>query len=409
MSAFRLARTGRSGPTRQLIVLLGLLGVLGPLTIDLYLPAFPQLQADLNSSPAQIQLTLSAATLGFALGQLVIGPWSDSIGRRVPLLIATAIHIAASVSIALAPNIDVVLLLRVLQGAGAAGGGVVAMAMMRDVAEGRKLVSGLAGVALFTGIAPVVAPFVGAQLMTALNWRGLFVVVALYGLGILVVSIIFIPETLPPERRFARTDRSAIWRSYRSLLHDRRFVGVALIGGCMVSSVFAYLSSSSFLFQQQYGLTAQHYGIISALNAIAFVMGTQLTGFLAQRVAPQRILLVVLTALAVTGFALALVGIWSTDIAPVVVTMLVFMTFAGGCGPCIGALGLADHADKAGTAAALLGAANFGLAGVASPIVGAIGIKTVLPLGAVMGSAMTIALLVLWLMVIRPTATMHKN
>ena len=407
MSHVTLAPRVRSGASPRLVVVLGLLAILGPLTIDLYLPAFPQMQGDLQTSPANIQLTLSAATLGFALGQLVIGSWSDSIGRRRPLLVATLLHVIASVGIAAAPDVTWVLIFRVLQGAGAAGGGVVAMAMMRDVAEGRQLIRGLSRLALFTGIAPVVAPFLGAQLMGALNWRGLFVIVALYGLAILVVSFALLPESLSVERRFNRSDRGAVWRSYRLLLKDRSFVGIALIGGCMVSSVFAYLSTSSFLFQQQYGLTAQQYGVISAINAIAFVIGTQISGFVAQRVAPQRVLGVVVAALALTGFALALIGVWSTELAPVVAIMLVFLAFAGACGPCLGALALADHADRAGTAAALLGAANFGLAGIAAPLVGALGITTVVPLGVVMGCAMTIATVALWLMVARPTRTVR--
>lgn len=401
MSHVIVASPARLVPSRGLVIILGLLAVLGPLTIDLYLPAFPQLQADLQTTPANIQLTLSAATLGFALGQLVIGPWSDSIGRRRPLLVATLLHVIASVAIAAAPDVTWILVLRVLQGAGAAGGGVVAMAMMRDVAEGRQLIKGLARIALFTGIAPVVAPFLGAQLMAAVDWRGMFLVVALYGLAILVVSVALIPETLAVERRFDRADRGAVWRSYRLLLGDRSFVGIALIGGCMVSSVFAYMSTSSFLFQQQYGLTSQMYGVISAFNAIAFVIGTQVSGIVAQRVPPKRVLAVVLPLLAATGFSLALVGVWSTDIAPVVATMLVFLAFAGACGPCLGALGLADHADRAGTAAALLGAANFGLAGIASPLVGALGISTVVPLGMVMGCAMAVATLALWALVAR--------
>lgn len=401
MSQTLLTPQTRAGASPRLVILLGLLAVLGPLTIDLYLPAFPQMQADLDTTPALIQLTLSAATLGFALGQLVVGPWSDSIGRRRPLLVATALHVVASIAIAAAPDTTWVLVLRVLQGAGAAGGGVVAMAMMRDVAEGKQLVKGLARVALFTGIAPVIAPFLGAQLMAALSWRGLFAVVAAYGLLMLAAAFIWMPETLPFERRFLRSDRSAVWRSYRGLLGDRRFVGIALIGGFLVSSVFAYLSTSSFLFQQQYGLTPQLYGVISAFNAVAFVLGTQLSAFVAQRAAPERILAVVLPSIALSGFSLCVIGLSSDSIWPVIAVMLLFMMFAGACGPCLGALGLADNADRAGTAAALLGAVNFGLAGLASPIVGAISIATVLPLGVVMGSAMALATLVLWTMVLR--------
>lgn len=397
--SFRPSSLHSPAPPAHLITLLALLAVLGPLTIDLYLPAFPQLQADLNTTPSNVQLTLSAATLGFAVGQLIVGPWSDSIGRRVPLLVATAVHVVASVAIAMVPDVTWMLALRVLQGAGAAGGGVVATAMIRDVANGSQLLRGLARMALFTGIAPVIAPFLGAQLMTALNWRGLFLVVAGYGLVMLLVTSLFIPETLPPPRRLLRSNRQAVWRGYRSLMGDNQFVGIALIGGLMVSSVFAYLSTSSFVFQQQYQLGPQMYGVISAFNAVAFVIGTQVAAWLARSITPLRILGVVLPALAVTGFALAFLTQLDRGPWVVIIVMLVFMTCAGACGPCFGVIGLSDHGDKAGTAAALMGATNFGLAGVASPLVGAIGISTFAPLGVVMGTAMTIATVLLWVLV----------
>lgn len=382
-----------------LIVMLGLLAVLGPLTIDLYLPAFPIMQQDLGTSPSSIQLTLTAATVGFALGQLAVGPWSDSIGRRVPLLIATSAHVVASIAIATAPDITFVLVLRVVQGAGAAGGGVVATAMIRDVFVGSSLVRGLSRVALFTGLAPVLAPFLGAQLMVAFDWRGLFLVVAGYGFMVLVAAVVLIPETLSPSQRLDVTNRRAVWHRYRTLLADRPFVGVALIGGFLVSSVFAYLSTSAFVFQQEFGLSPQIYGVISAFNAVAFVVGTQAAAIVARRVAPHRILSVALPGLAVTGLALVPLSSIGAGPVPVIVTMVVFMLGAGTCSPCLGVLALADHGNEAGTAAALVGAANFGLAGVASPIVGLIGITSFAPLGAVMGSLMAIAALLLWSMV----------
>jgi len=385
-------------PTR-LVVVLGLLAVLGPLTIDLYLPAFPQMQSDLDTTPTQIQLTVSAATLGFALGQLVVGPWSDSVGRRIPLLIATATHVGASIAIALAPEITWILALRVVQGAGAAGGGVVALAMIRDVADGRQLIRGLARVALFTGIAPVVAPFLGAELMQILDWRGIFVIVAVYGSVMLAICVLWLPETLAEQHRSDRRDRGAVWHSYRVLLGNRRFVGVALIGGLMVSSVFAYLSASSFLFQQKVGLSPQGYGLISAGNAVAFVTGTQVSAMCAQRRSPVAVLSVVLPTMALTSLGLSVLPSLLPGLPPIVVIMLLFFALAGACGPCLGAIGLGDQAARAGTAAAVMGAANFGLAGLAAPLVGVLGVTTFGPLGLVMGFAMAVATLLLWLMV----------
>lgn len=388
---------------RLLIVVLGCLAILGPLTIDLYLPAFPQLQDDLATSATSVQLTLSAATLGFALGQLIVGPWSDAVGRRIPLLIATSLHVSASVLIALSPDITWLIVLRVVQGMGAAGSGVVATAMIRDVFEGNRLVHGLARIALFTGIAPVFAPFLGAQLMLALDWRGIFVIVAGYGAAILVTAVLLLPETHRPSA-LGRTGPGTIWHRYRRVLSDRAFVGVALIGGFMVSSVFAYLSSSAFVLQQQYGMSPQLYGVLSAVNAIAFVVGTQTSAVIVRRRRPATVLSIAVPAMAISAFALAPLGLVG-GATPVVVTMILFMLFAGVCGPCIHVIALADHGHEAGTAAALVGAANFGMAGLAAPIVGAIGITSFGPLGLVMGTAMTLGTIVLWALV-RPRAQM---
>lgn len=388
----------------RLITLLGFLSILGPLTIDLYLPAFPQIQDELGASPFAVQLTLSGATLGFALGQLVVGPWSDSVGRRIPLLVGTGAHIVASLAIASSPDIEWLVALRVLQGAGASGSGVVAMAMIRDLAEGRALIKGLARVALFSGVAPIAAPFVGAQLMQLVSWRGIFVVVAVYGAAVLALAVALIPETLPSGRRLGTKGSDHVLRRYAGLLRDRSLVGVAFIGGMMVSSVFAYLSTSAFMFQQSFGLDAQAYGLISAGNGIMFVVGTQVAAIAAARFGPKPVLVLNLVSMLVLAGVLMAVSGTSWALAGIIGAMAVFMLLAGSCSPCLQTLGLSRHRDRAGTAAAFLGAANFGLAGLASPVVGLLGVRSALPLGAVMGSAMALAILV-YLFAVAPVAT----
>jgi DHA1 family bicyclomycin/chloramphenicol resistance-like MFS transporter len=256
------------------VVVLGALVALGPFTIDLYLPAFPLVAEALDASEAAIQLTLTATMIGFGLGQLVVGPWSDTVGRRLPLILATAVHVGASVGVALAPDITGVLIFRVLQGIGAAGGGVVAMATVRDLFGGQPLVRMLSRLALVASLAPILAPVIGSQLLALLDWRGLFLALAAYGVVIVVLAAILIAETLPPERRRVRGHSSTAQR-YRAVLSDRVFVGVALIAGLMFSGLFAYLSASSFLFQNLYGFDAQQYGILFAVNSIGLAVGSK--------------------------------------------------------------------------------------------------------------------------------------
>ena len=389
--------------TRALVPVLCMLVALGPLTIDLYLPAFPAIAEDLAASTVLVQLTLTATTIGLAVGQLTMGPWSDVVGRRRPLLVATAVHVAASVGVALASDVGWVLAFRFLQGVGSAGGAVVTMAIVRDHFTGRPFVRVLARIALVTGLAPVLAPTLGSQLLRVLEWRGLFVCVAVYGLVALLLAGTALDESLPVARRGASDPRSVVAR-YRQVLGDRSFVGVALIGGLMVSGVFAYMTSSSFLLQEVYGLDANGYSAVFTANALAFVLGSQAVARILVRVTPRTMLAWALPVLAASGFCVALADRLGFGLPGIVVGTVVFHVAAGACGPCLGAIGMARHGARAGTAAAVLGAANFGLAGVLSPVVGAAGVDSAQPVGVAMGLVGTVAVVVLLVLVPRHRA-----
>ena len=390
--------TGRQRATYVLV--LGALTALGPFTVDLYLPAFPQVEADLGISTALVQLTLTATMIGFGFGQLVVGPWSDRIGRRLPLLLATTVHVGASLAVALAPDISWLLAARVLQGAGAAAGAVVALAMVRDLFGGYPLVRMLSRLALVSGLAPILAPLIGSQLLLVMPWRGLFGVLAAYGVLVVVASWLFIVETLPPARR-VDLGHSTLGERYRALLRDRIFVGVAIIGGFTFTGLFAYLSASSFLFQDVYGLDPQAYGIVFAANSVGVVLGVQISSRLARYVGPQWILSVSTAVLLMSAIAIVVLdqvdaGIWGT-----MVPLFFFITACGFGFPMVQVLALANHGKEAGTAASLLGAMNFGLAGLLSPIVGLFGIGSATPMGAAMAVAASIAVLSVWF-VVRP-------
>ena len=253
---------GDAIPTRRrvlYIILLGALTALGPFTVDLYLPAFPVLQDELGVSAAAVQLTLTGTMVGFGFGQLIVGPWSDKVGRRLPLILATALHIAASVAAALSPDIVWLSVFRLLQGVGAAAGGVVAMAMVRDLFGGKPLVRMLSRLALVNGLAPVLAPVIGSQLLGVMDWRGVFVVLAIYGAA--------------------------------ALFRDRVYLGAAIIGGMTFTGLFGYLSTSSFLFQEIYAFSAQQYGLLFAVNSVGIIIGVQTSSRLMRGpVQPQWIL-----------------------------------------------------------------------------------------------------------------------
>jgi DHA1 family bicyclomycin/chloramphenicol resistance-like MFS transporter len=380
------------------IVVLGALTALGPATIDLYLPAFPELQADFGVSKAVVQLTLTATTIGFGLGQLLVGPWSDKVGRRVPLIVASSVHVLASVGAATAVNVEVLGLFRVLQGMGAAAGGVVAMALVRDLFGGRPLVKMLSRLALVNGLAPILAPVIGSQLLRATSWRGIFVVLAAYGVFVVLSAIFFIVETLPKERRH-EAGHTTLRQRYRVLFHDRIFVGVALIGAMVFSGLFSYLSSSSFLFQDLYGMNAQQYGLLFAVNSLGVVLGVQISARLAQRIGPQWILAGSTSVMFLCAVAIVSLDQLDLGIVGLLVPLWLFICSCGFSFPQVQVLALANHGKEAGTAASLLGALNFGLAGLISPIVGLIGITTAAPMGAVMVCTTSVAILSLWFLV----------
>lgn len=385
------------------VILLGALTALGPFTVDLYLPAFPTLEQDFQTTAAAIQLTLTGTMIGFGLGQLIVGPLSDKLGRRIPLLVVTGVHVAASIAAALAPSLLLLGGARVLMGMGAAAGGVVAMAIVRDLFGGRRLVVMLSRLALVSGAAPVIAPLIGSALLSVMSWHGIFVVLACYGAVMLVCAIFLIPETLPRARRQERGSTTVLQR-YGSVLRDRVFIGVLVIGAMTFSGLFSYLSSSSFLFQQTYGFDPQQYGFLFAANSLGLVLGVQAASRLAARFGPQWVLAFSTSTLVVAAIAIAVtdqlhLGLWGT-----IIPLFVFMTACGFTFPCVQVLSLDRHGKAAGTAASLIGFANNAVAGLISPIVGLIAAGagiTATTMAAVMIGCAIIGALSLWF-IVRP-------
>ncbi|ANJ26203.1 multidrug effflux MFS transporter [Agromyces aureus] len=384
------------------VLVLGALTALGPFTVDLYLPAFPVLQSELGVSAAAVQLTLTGTMLGFGFGQLIVGPWSDKVGRRLPLILSTVLHIAASVGAAFAPDITWLFVFRLLQGFGAAAGGVVAMAMVRDLFGGKPLVRMLSRLALVNGLAPVLAPVIGSQLLNVMDWRGIFIVLAVYGLVVVLAVAFLIVETLPESRRHV-AGHSTLRDRYRALFRDRVYLGAAIVGGMTFTGLFGYLSTSSFLFQELYAFTAQQYGILFAVNSIGIIIGVQTSSRLMRgSVQPQWILAIatiVHLAMAVAIMVLdsSGAGFWGTAIP-----LWIYILACGFSFPAVQVLALAHHGAEAGTAASLLGALNFGLAGLISPLIGLMGVGSAVPMAIVQIGAAVIAIAALWLLV-RPS------
>jgi DHA1 family bicyclomycin/chloramphenicol resistance-like MFS transporter len=374
----------------RLVLVLGLLIAIGPLSIDMYLPALPAIQADLRTSSAGVQLTLTGILLGMALGQLLVGPLSDALGRRRPLLAGLLLHVTASLLCAAAPNVAVLGGLRMLQGVGVAAAAVVATAVLRDLFSGATFARLLSRLLLIPTATPILAPSAGSAVLGWTRWPGVFAALAAVSLVLVGVVAVSLPETLAPARR--RPARlGAVLHSYRWLVRDRTFAGLVLVAGLAMAALLAYVAGASFAFRREYGLGEQQFGLVFGAGAVGLVAATQLNVWLLRRHTPQRILAVALATGAVAG--LVLVGIAAAGVgglAAVLVPLWVMIATVGLAFPNAPALAMSRHGEVAGTAAALLGAVQFGVGGLAAPVVGLLGNGSV-AMAAVIAGAMLAA------------------
>jgi DHA1 family bicyclomycin/chloramphenicol resistance-like MFS transporter len=375
-----------------MIVVLGALVALGPLTIDMYLPALPKIADDLSVSSSVAQLTLTGTLAGLALGQLIVGPLSDSLGRRRPLMAGIVLHMLASLVCLFAPNIAVLGVARGLQGVGAAAAMVVAIAVVGDLFAESVAATVLSRLMLVLGVAPVVAPSLGAAVLLKASWHWVFAVLVVLAAGLLVLAALALPETLPASHRRPLKMRS-IAATYVEVLRDVRFDILVLVGALGMSGLFAYIAGASFVLQGHYGLDQQAFALVFGAGAVALIGATQVNVVLLRRFGPQTIVLWALVAASLAG--VVFVGLSFAHIGGLpgfVVPVWAILAAMGLVIPNAPAVALARHPDAAGTAAALLGAAQFGLGAVVAPLVGVLGNDEV-ALALVMTTGIVIALL----------------
>ena len=382
-------------PSRtRMIVVLGVMVALGPLTIDMYLPALPKIADDLAVSSSVVQLTLTGTLAGLAVGQLIVGPLSDSLGRRRPLMAGIVLHIAASVLCMLAPNLVVLGLARVLQGAGAAAAMVVAIAVVGDLFAESAAATVLSRLMLVLGVAPVIAPSLGAAVLLRGSWHWVFAALVVLAGVLLGVAALALPETLPPSHRRPLRVRG-IAATYAELLRDRRFVILVLVAALGMSGLFAYIAGASFVLQGTYGLDQQAFALVFGAGAVALIGATQFNVVLLRRFSPQTITLWALAAALLAGGVF--VGLSVADVGGLAGFVVPVWAILGAMGlviPNAPAVALSRHPDAAGTAAALLGAAQFGLGAAVAPLVGVLG-NDELALSVVMAVSVLVALLAL--------------
>lgn len=357
----------------RLALVLGAMVALGPLTIDMYLPAFPTIVADMGTTAPLVQMTLTGSLIGLSLGQLLIGPFSDAVGRRLPLVLGTSLHVLTSVLCAFSTDIVLFNVLRVVQGVGASATAVVAMAMVRDLYEGRAAATMISHLMLVTGIAPILAPSLGSTVLLAGSWRWVFGTLALLGTALVLIAAFATPETLPEQRRRPLSLRPVL-DGFRTVGRDADFLLMVLVGGLAFGGAFAYVSGASFVFQQQFRLSESEFGLVFGIGAVALAGGTQLNPLLLRRFSPLHVMFSAAAVATVSAVALLV----STTLRPdsllsFLLPLLVVITAIAVVMPNAAALALSRHGSAAGTAASVLGAIRFGLGSAVAPLVGLLG------------------------------------
>lgn len=389
---------------RPVAVVLGLLTIFGPISMDLYLPVLPALTAELQSTTSVAQLTITACLLGLAIGQLVAGPLSDRFGRRTPLLIGVVAYTVTSVLCALSPTIETLVLARFVQGLAGAVGIVIAQAAGRDVYSGGKLIRYYGRLTVLGGLAAIIGPVIGGQLATFTDWRGVFLFLAGVGVAILVASLVVFRETLPKDHRITG-GLSHTLNDFRRLLADRMFVGAVLITGFTYSAIFAYLSGATYILQGMYGLSPQEYSLAFGLNSLGFVI----FGFIAGRLAEhwsERGTLALGLAMALAGaLGLLATALLNLPLTAIILSLLTMVSGVAVTSPPATSLALKDYPEIAGTASSLLGLARFAFGGLAAPLVGIGGANDPVPFGIVAAASAAAAALCLGLVGRRRTVS----
>ncbi|WP_405596850.1 Bcr/CflA family multidrug efflux MFS transporter [Streptomyces sp. NBC_01410] len=367
-------------------LVLGGLTALPPLSMDMYLPALPAVTRSLGAPAATVQLTLTACLAGMALGQLVVGPMSDKWGRRRPLLVGMIVYVAATAVCALAPTVDLLIGFRLLQGLAGAAGIVIARAVVRDLYDGVEMARFFSTLMLISGVAPIIAPLIGGQVLRITDWRGIFVVLTAVGILLTLVVAKWLHETLPPERRHGGGVGDAL-RTMRGLLADRVFTGYTLTGGLAFATLFAYISASPFVVQEIYGASPQTFSLLFGVNSVGLITLGQINGkVLVGRVSLDKALGFGLgvVMLAATALLLMTSGVFGrVGLLPVAVGLFVLMSAMGLVMPNTNALALLRTPHAAGSASALIGTSAFLIGAIASPLVGIAGEQTAVPMAVV--------------------------
>ena len=375
-----------------LILILGFLTAIGPLSIDMYLPAFPDIAKSLHTSVAQITLSLSSFFIGISVGQLFYGPLLERFGRKKPLYAGLCIYLLASVGCAFAASVNALIALRLLQALGGCVGMVASRAMVRDLFDVKENAKIFSTLMLVVAVSPIIAPTLGGYITAALGWHYVFVMLIIIGVVILTGIYFLLPETKKPDPEFSLKPVSII-KSYASVVIHPQFYTYALTAAVSAAAIYAYIGGSPHVFMEIYKVNEKQYGWIFALIAMGLIGASQLNTVLLKNYTSVQIIKVALTCQAIIGIAMALISLFGWgDLFITIFFIFIFLACQGFVFPNASALSLASFGHNAGSASALLGSIQMGIGAGSSALVSLLQNDTALPMTGVMACCAIAAL-----------------
>ena len=370
-----------------IIFLLGILTAFGPLSIDMYLPGLPNMAIDLATDLNHIQLSLSAFFIGLAGGQLIYGPLTDKIGRKKPLYIGLSIYSVTSLICAFSPNVETLIAARFFQALGSCAGMVVTRAIISDLYDHREAARAYSVLVLIMGVAPILAPVLGGQIVVTLGWRYIFYILTVLSILCLIGLAILLPETHIKKSG----PKKSVLKTYFSIIKHRNFIQNTIAGGVAQSGMFAYITGSSFVFIELFKVPAEHFGYVFGTNAAGYILFSQVNGRLLKSREPEDILRRIFPVIAVNGVILILAGFFATELWQIWVPIFLMLASLGMTFPNTTACALSEEREHAGSASALMGTLQFTLAASTSSIMSVLHTHSALPMAGIMGGCSIIA------------------
>ncbi|ULL14969.1 MFS transporter [Paenibacillus sp. H1-7] len=391
----------------RLALILAAFSALGPFTVDMYLASLPQIMDYFGTNASMIQASLTASLLGLGLGQMVMGPLSDSYGRRTPLLISMILYIVTSIGCAFVPNIESFIVLRFIQGAAASAGLVISRAIARDRYSGVEMTKFISQLTMISSVAPLVSPNVGSAVTSFSSWDAVFVFLGILGILLTGITIWGLEESLPVQHRVPSNFR-ALMRNYHRLFRDRTFIGYALVNGILFAGVFAFVAGTPFIYQNMFGVSPQLFSILFAMNGLAIMIGSQVVKRVAGRLTERNIVRIGLSLSFLSASAILIAVLSKGSLSAIFVSTFLFAVSIGIIGPVSVTLAMESHGRIAGSASAVIGTFHYALGAVSAPLVGIAGENSAVPFGIVILTTSLLAI-VSYIVLIRKVETVSNG